>query len=150
LREREDDGLLLAEHFFEAHHANNKAINVRGFAVDALRSIRRYSWPGNARELANRVQRAMVMCDGPLIRADDLQLERAVTATVASLANARSGMEKNIVESALVRSRNNVAATARELGISRVTLYRLLRRLNISPRADREPLASRTECEGES
>jgi len=150
LREREDDGLLLAEHFFEVSHTNNRAINVRGFAVDALRSIRRYSWPGNARELANCVQRAMVMCDGPLIRAADLQLEQAGTATVASLANARSGMEKNIVESALVRCRNNIAATARELGISRVTLYRLLRRLKISPRADRAPFASRTGCEGKS
>jgi transcriptional regulator of acetoin/glycerol metabolism len=87
----------------------------------------------------------MVMCDGPLIRAVDLQLEQAGTATVASLANARSGMEKNIVESALGRCRNNIAATARELGISRVTLYRLLRRLKISPRADRAPLTSPTE-----
>jgi DNA-binding NtrC family response regulator len=149
LRERGDDCLLLAEHFLEANHAD-EAPSVLSFADDVPQAMRRYSWPGNVRELANRVQRAIVMCDGPLIRAFDLQLDQPATTSAVSLANARSGMERNIVESALGRCRNNVAATARELGISRVTLYRLLRRLKISPRADRASLASRSQCGEES
>lgn len=149
LREREDDCLLIAEHLLAAHHANMTA-NVRGFADDAREAMRRHSWPGNVRELANRVQRAMVMCEGPLIRAVDVELNSSAIVSTVSLASARSGMEKNIVESALVRSRNNVAATARELGISRVTLYRLLRRLKISPRVNATSLPTGRRCEGES
>ena len=150
LREREDDCLLIAEHFLQAYQTNGTP-SVRGFADDARDAMRRHSWPGNVRELANRVQRAMVMCEAPLIRAVDLELSPSATAGAVSLANARSGMEKNIVESALVRSRNNIAATARELGISRVTLYRLLRRLNISPRmrSDGMSLPSPAQCERE-
>lgn len=148
LRERGDDCLLIAEHLFAAN-CTNRSPNVRGFADDARQAMRRHFWPGNVRELANRALRAMVMCEGPLIRAVDLQLDQSAITTAVSLANARSGMEKNIVESALIRCHNNVAATARELGVSRVTLYRLLRRLKISLRADRVSHTSRTQLEGE-
>lgn len=136
LREREDDCLLLAEHFFDANSLG-KSHGVRGFANDALQAMRKHLWPGNVRELMNRIHRAAVMCDGPWIRAADLQLDERVKVGVVSLANARSDIEKNIVESALIRCRYNIAAAARELGISRVTLYRLLRRLQISPRPER-------------
>jgi DNA-binding NtrC family response regulator len=84
----------------------------------------------------------MVMCDGPLITAKDLQLSaREAGCNCSSLANARDHVERDIVESALARTGYNVAAAARGLGISRVTLYRLIKRLTIkSIRRSREEL----------
>jgi len=136
LRERGTDVVLLAQDFFERNRSD-KTPNVRGFADDALKAMQRYTWPGNVRELFNRLQRAMVMCDGPLITASDLQLDTNTRViSPVSLATARSGMERGIVQSALERNGNNVSATARALGISRVTLYRLLKRLDIGPNRD--------------
>jgi DNA-binding NtrC family response regulator len=134
LRDRGDDVIFLAQHFFNGHGVG-KAPGVRGFADDALKAMQRHPWPGNVRELFNRLQRGMVMCDGPLLTATDLQLQaRAGAISLVSLATARNGIERGIVQAALARNRYNVAATARDLSISRVTLYRLLRRLAIRPR----------------
>src|ERR1700733_11504172 len=75
---------------------------------------------------------AMVMCEGSLITPKDLQLGPVTgAARVSSLASAREGIERLMVEEALVRNDYNIAATARDLRISRVTLYRLLARLRI-------------------
>ena len=134
LRVRGEDSVLLADHFFR-HSANGRAPGVRGFSRNALTAIERYGWPGNVRELLNRVQHAMVMCDGPLITAADLQLGAPVCARPnGSLAHARAGTERGLIEAALERTGHNIAATARELSVSRVTLYRLLKRLGITPR----------------
>jgi DNA-binding NtrC family response regulator len=136
LRERGDDVIALARHYF-VNNCPGTSPGVRGFADDALNAMPRHLWPGNVRELFNRVQRAIVMCDGRMITARDLLLDGRTSApNSVSLASARSGTERNIVESALARNRYNVAATARDLAVSRVTLYRLLRRLAI--RAKRE------------
>jgi DNA-binding NtrC family response regulator len=136
LRERGSDVISLAQHYFMTNCAATSS-GVRGFSDDALKALQRHPWPGNVRELFNRVQRAMVMCDGRLITARDLLLDDcARTTNCVSLASARSGTERNIVESALARNRYNVAATARDLGVSRVTLYRLLRRLAIRARRE--------------
>ncbi len=131
LCERGGDVIGLAQHFFTRHRAA-LATSVRGFAADALKALRGHGWPGNVRELFNRVQRAMVMCEGSLITARDLQLEAGTGGSnLVSLASARSGIERGIVEAALLRNGYNIAATARELSVSRVTLYRLLRRLGL-------------------
>jgi DNA-binding NtrC family response regulator len=136
LRERGDDVMLLARHFFHGNRAG-RAPGPRGFADDAIKAMQRHQWPGNVRELFNRLQRGMVMCDGPLITAEDLLLgARGGAGNLVSLATARNGMERGIVQAALARTGYNVAAAARDLNISRVTLYRLLRRLAIRPRRE--------------
>ena len=133
LRDRGADSVLLAEHFFR-HTASGRAPGLRGFSHQALTAIQHYPWPGNVRELLNRVQRAMVMCDGPLIKTSDLQLDAQPGAnSTGSLAIARAGTERELIQAALGRSGQNIAAAARELGVSRVTLYRILRRLGITP-----------------
>jgi DNA-binding NtrC family response regulator len=131
LRERGTDCLLLAEHFiWNADGA--KAQSVQGFSREALKTMQRHPWPGNVRELLNRVQRAMIMCEGPLITPQDLQLSTPSGASRSgSLASARDGFEREIVSEALARNNFNIAATARDLRISRITLYRLLARLRI-------------------
>ena len=136
LRARERDSLLLAQHFFD-HSSTGRAPALRGFSAGALAAIRQHAWPGNVRELRNRIQHAMVMSDGPFITVKDLQLNAASVPFVSgSLAHARAGTDRGLIEAALKRSGQNVTAAARELGVSRVTLYRMLRRLHIRPRAN--------------
>jgi DNA-binding NtrC family response regulator len=140
LRDRPDDIPLIAHHVLDLYRAH-KAPCVRGISAAAMDAMRAYRWPGNVRELINRVHKAMIMCDGPFISAADLGLAPAAPArpktSATSLANARLRTERGLVLAALERNQNNMAATARELGISRVTLYRLAQRLAIEPRGAR-------------
>jgi DNA-binding NtrC family response regulator len=138
LRDRDTDCLLLAEHFFRDNDA--RAAGVHGFSREALKVMQQHTWPGNVRELLNRVQRAMVMCEGSLITPNDLQLVPVAGARRSgSLASARDGIERIIVEEALVRNDYNIAATARDLRVSRVTLYRLLKRLRVKLKGHTRP-----------
>jgi DNA-binding NtrC family response regulator len=131
LRERPGDVLLLADQVFEMHAAH-KAPNVRGFSADARACLEAHDWPGNVRELINRVLKAMIMCEGRLIMPSDLGLAtRGPTGIVNSLEQARSMADRDLILNALERNRHNMAATARQLGISRVTLYRLVNKLSI-------------------
>jgi DNA-binding NtrC family response regulator len=99
---------------------------VRGFAPDAIAAIHSYGWPGNVRELINRVRRAIVMSDGRHISALDLELGGYVEIAPTSLARAREAAERQAIELALLRHRGRLGDAAQELGVSRVTLYRLL------------------------
>jgi DNA-binding NtrC family response regulator len=132
LRERDGDMALLAEVVF-GRFASQKGPGVKGFSRAALAAIDAHNWPGNVRELINRVQKAMIMCDGRRITAADLGLAaRNGEAGSISLERARHHTERDLIATALERNRHNVAATARQLGVSRVTLYRLMEKLDIS------------------
>lgn len=126
LRERSGDISLLAQYFFRRFGAE-KSHRVRGFSEEALHVMNHYSWPGNVRELINRVRRAMVMCEKFLITPVDLGLERRNNSrSIVTIAEARDRAEKEIIRAALAQNRNSVSQTARQLSISRVTLYRLM------------------------
>jgi DNA-binding NtrC family response regulator len=132
LRERDGDISLHAEAVF-SKFASQKGPAVKGFSRAALAAMEAHNWPGNVRELINRVQKAMIMCDGRRITAADLGLAaRNGEAASISLERARHHTERDLIAAALERNRHNVAATARQLGISRVTLYRLMQKLEIS------------------
>jgi len=126
LRERGGDKLLLARHFL-AQYAREFARPVRGFTDDALTALAAHSWPGNIRELENRMKRAVLMSEQRLISAADLELAPGVEdMTAYDLRAARSRAERDVVQRALARSNGTVATAARLLGISRPTLYTLL------------------------
>jgi DNA-binding NtrC family response regulator len=138
LRERKDDLPLLAEHFFRLYRSD-RAARLQGFSAAALRAIARHDWPGNVRELLNRIRRAMVMADGRLICPGDLGLDDADSAALPaapggqaagmaaeSLAQSRLRAERMAIGHCLERNARNVSRAARELGVSRMTLYRLL------------------------
>ena len=125
LRERGKDIELLANHML-ARFKNEASRRVLGFAPDAIAAIYVYGWPGNVRELINRVRRAIVMSEGRQIRAVDLELAEHVESAPMSLARAREAAERQAIELALLRHRGRLGDAAKELGISRVTLYRLL------------------------
>lgn len=128
LRERGSDIVLIAQHALQ-RHASEVQCRLKGFKACALRAMQAYAWPGNVRELINRVREAMVMADGCYISAGDLQLgdtDPELHAITIELAR-REG-ERAAIERALARNGQRVGQAADELGISRVTLYRLMLR----------------------
>jgi len=137
LRERREDIGILAHHYFHKYrpHTNPK---VQGFTPQAIKLMRAYDWPGNVRELKNRVQRALVMCEHSLLEPQDLDLEleaeHQVVAT-QTLAEARAEAELRAVRAALYHSDNNIQKASRQLGVSRVTFYRMLEKYNLAARS---------------
>jgi len=128
LRERRGDIELLAYYFLRKMGPSlNPAI--RGFSASALHHMLTYDWPGNVRELKNRVERALVMCERRVIGHEDLELDLEALSQESSpltLAEIRAEAEMRAMQHALNSSGNNVMAAARRLGISRVTLYRMM------------------------
>ena len=122
LRERGEDVVLLAEAFV-LRYRDELNQRVTGLSQEAREAIRAYSWPGNARELENRIKRAIVMTKGRLLHPADLELEGS-TAPLPSmtLKEARSQIEKDLIQQALIRKNWNITRAAEELGISRETL----------------------------
>jgi DNA-binding NtrC family response regulator len=126
LRERKGDLDMLAQHFFRVF-ATEKAPHLKGFGNDALRAIREHDWPGNVRELINRTRRAMVLGEGRLIVPHDLGLApRRAASRGAGLDASRIDAERAAIGASLERAGRNITHAARDLGVSRMTLYRLL------------------------
>ncbi len=132
LRERGNDALVLADHFVETFSAKQ---GKRGMSLSpsAARTIAEYQWPGNVRELENRIKRAIALSDGASIGVADLDLavddgpapHQAVAGN--GLRKIREDVEREALKSALDEAHGNVSAAARILGISRSTLYNLIK-----------------------
>ncbi len=132
LAERHGDGILLAKAFLKRFSAEmNPAVT--GFGPDALASIDAHDWPGNVRELENRVKRAVIMADGKLVNAEDLDFDSGEEedAEVLNLKAAREQSDRRVIRHALARSEGNISSTAKLLGISRPTLYDLLKQYDL-------------------
>ena len=139
LREREGDLLLLARDFLRRFALENQNENLT-FDQEAIKAMERYPWPGNIRELENRIKRAVIMADGKCVSADDLELSsgRAKNFPGTTLKEAREAVEKELVTEALRRHSGRISSAATELGISRPTLYELMEKLGIEkPSKDR-------------
>lgn len=133
LRDRPRDVEMLARYFFEkftAKQVGGLHINrVKGFSSRALHALTAHHWPGNVRELQNRMHRAVVMCDTSLITPGDLGLKSMIMVNPElRLKAARDRAEKQIIELALASNKDRIAATARMLDVSQMTLYRLLKK----------------------
>jgi two-component system NtrC family response regulator len=128
LAERAGDAVLLARHFLRRHAP---AINpqLKGLSSDAAEAIASWSWPGNVRELENRVKRAAIMAEGKLVTAADLDLPSCPgeEPLPINLRAVREAADRRAIIEALARADGNISATARLLGISRPTLYDLLK-----------------------
>jgi len=126
LRDRAGDAVVLARAFLSRYAAAN-AGSPRDFTDAALGAIEEYSWPGNARELENRVKRAAIMADGPRITAEDLELQSASgEQEPLNLRQVREEAEKRAIRNALALSDQRIAQAADMLGVSRPTLYDLM------------------------
>lgn len=140
LRDRRDDIMLLARHFFD-YYAADRRPGLIGFSGAATRAMLSHHWPGNVREVINRVRRALVMSEGRLVQPHDLGLSEA-GGGIESVNRARQDAERAAVCTALERTHNNVTRAARELGVSRMTLYRMMERHQI----DRVELPARVDA----
>jgi DNA-binding NtrC family response regulator len=133
LADRGQDIEDIARHYFTQYASvHNKSL--RGFSKAAMNAMLSHSWPGNVRELVNRVQRATVMAEGRFIQPEDLGFEReSGLKQIMSLEDARAAAESMMIRRALSQSRNQISRAASLLGVSRVTLYRLIEKYNIRP-----------------
>lgn len=136
LRMRGEDIEQLANHFLCSLRPGLNPL-VRGFSPSALHLMRTYHWPGNVRELKNRVARALVMCETRVINPQDLELDVEIPFSEqlirnSTLAEARAEAEKMVTQRALQTNGNNVMAAARQLGVSRVTLYRMMEKYKLT------------------
>ena len=132
LRERADDIAALAQHFLDlAARDFNRAVS--SFSVEAMAALRRYRWPGNVRELMSVVRRAVVIGDGPLVEVTALTGldDQPATTMVPVAAKPGSAEERATLLATLDRTGENITSTADALSVSRVTLYRMLRRHGI-------------------
>lgn len=134
LAERHGDPVLLAKALLKRFAAEmNPAVT--GFSPDALAAIDAHDWPGNVRELENRVKRAVIMADGKLVNAGDLDFGTGdeEDGDVLNLKAAREAADRRVIRHALARSEGNISSTAKMLGISRPTLYDLLKQYDLQP-----------------
>ena len=133
LAERPGDAVLLAKTFL-ARFAREMNPQVKGFAPDALEAIDAWGWPGNVRELENRVKRAVIMADAKLVKAEDLDLDVSEDdgpELALNLKAAREQADRKMIRQALARTEGNISSTAKLLGISRPTLYDLLKQYDL-------------------
>ena len=132
LAERPGDPALLAKAFLQ-RFAREMNPQVKGFAADALAAIDAWAWPGNVRELENRVKRAVIMAEGKLVGAADLDLSAPAEGggSVLNLKSTREQADRKAIRHALARSEGNISSTAKLLGISRPTLYDLLKQYDL-------------------
>ncbi|MBQ3877949.1 MAG: sigma-54-dependent Fis family transcriptional regulator [Prevotella sp.] len=125
LRERGEDIILLAEHFMASYaHKYNK--EVKSLSRDARQRLLRHSWPGNVRELMHAVERAVLLCQGPVLGAQDFMLNESTRRTASSPTLNLEQLEQEAIERAMQIAGGNITRAAELLGITRFALYRKL------------------------
>ena len=132
LRDREGDTIIIATSLLKRYsELNHKQIS--HFKEQAIQAIEAYHWPGNIRELENKIKRAVIMADGNSISLQDLQMDQAKNKSAPfNLQEIRDNAERTAIYRALSSSDNNVSSTAKLLGVSRPTLYALINKLSIN------------------
>jgi two-component system NtrC family response regulator len=135
LAERSGDAVLLARHFVNRF---GRELNpaVQSLSPDAIDAVAAYGWPGNVRELENRIKRAVIMADGKSVTAADLDLPSNTAADSnvlpINLRAAREVADRKAIRQAMSHTDNNISGAAKLLGISRPTLYDLLKQYRLS------------------
>ena len=132
LRERRDDIAPLARAFLQRHaHRYRKALE--GFEPGAMQALLEHAWPGNIRELGHAVERAVLMAQGPAIRAIDLGLRVTGQSSPRYEDLSLEEVGQILIRKALARHGGNVSQAAKALGLSRSALYRRLEHFRIEP-----------------
>ncbi len=132
LRERTEDIVILAD-FFLKKYSRDMQKPVRGFSPDAIQALQGYRWPGNVRELSNAIERAVVLSKGELVTAAELpdKVRFQMEEKSSSLKDSMNEYEKAVILKAFNANKCNKEATAQNLGIDLVTLYRKMKKLGI-------------------
>ncbi len=124
LRERQEDIILIAKYFLEKYR---KELNpsVKGFTKEALIAIENYNWPGNIREMENRIKKALVLTEGEYITPEDLDFHGGEY-RILTLAEAREKFQDEYIEKILILNNGNRTKTAKDLGVDPRTIFRYL------------------------
>jgi transcriptional regulator with GAF, ATPase, and Fis domain len=138
LRERGDDVVVLAKYFL-ARSARDFSARVRSYTPGALVAMRKYAWPGNIRELENRVKKAVVLADRALVSAEDLDLRPEILEPILPLSLAKDEFQKRYINDVLERNAGNRTKTAKDLGVDPRTIFRHLEKLDAERRGQPPP-----------
>src|SRR5438067_472576 len=138
LRDRGEDAAMLAK-WFLSRATRELGSKVKGFSNQALVAIKRYRWPGNIRQLENRIKKAVVLADKPLINPDDLELRPEQLEPILPLAEARDEWQKRYINEVLERNGGNRTKTAKDLGVDPRTIFRHLERMEAERRGEALP-----------
>ncbi len=133
LRDRGDDVVVIARWFLQKY-GKEFSSRVRGFTPSALVAMRKYAWPGNIRELENRVKKAVVLADRALVSAEDLDLRPEILEPILPLAQAREEFQKRYINEVLERNGGNRTKTAKDLGVDPRTIFRHLEKIEAERR----------------
>jgi transcriptional regulator with GAF, ATPase, and Fis domain len=125
LRERGDDTFIIAKALL-SKYAEELSSPVRGFSPQALAAIKKYSWPGNIRQLENRIKKALVLCDKTLLAPEDMDLGPEAQEPIVPLEKAKEDFQRRYVLEVLERNNGNRTQTARDLGVDPRTIFRYL------------------------
>lgn len=125
LRERGEDINLLARYFLQKF-AVEYARPIKGFTSQATVSLRKYAWPGNIRELENRIRKAVILSEGSLIDTSDLEIQETHLTPILPLAEAKEQFQAEYIREVLERNNGNRTQTARDLGVDPRTIFRYL------------------------
>jgi two-component system, NtrC family, response regulator len=135
LRDREADSVVIAQYLLQ-DRAKRHGKKIRGFSPEAIAAIRGYAWPGNIRELENKVNAAVILAEGPAITEVDLGLPPVQAGMqFLNLRAARQDAEQRCLTQALALSNSNLSRAAELLGITRPTLYGLMERFGLKRRS---------------
>ncbi len=125
LRDRGDDVFIIAKALL-SKYADEMASTVRGYSPQALAAIKKYNWPGNIRQLENRIKKALVLCDQSLLAPDDMDLGPEAQEPIVPLEKAKEDFQRRYVLEVLERNNGNRTQTARDLGVDPRTIFRYL------------------------
>jgi transcriptional regulator with PAS, ATPase and Fis domain len=128
LRERGEDLFVLGKYFLQkyAKEFNSKG---KGFSPSTTVAMKKYGWPGNIRELENRIKKAVVLADKPLLGPDDLDLRPENLEPVLPLSEARERWQKQYIQEVYERNNRNKTKTAKDLGVDPRTIFRHFEKL---------------------
>ena len=138
--------MTLAHYFLNRFKETYQKPAMMGFTRDSEERIKRYGWPGNIRELENRIQRAVIISGGNWITPEDLDLSTEIkneiqpqnTDSLANLQKTREDAEKRMLIEAFEKTRGNISEVARMIGTSRPTVHALAKKHGITPRNFKE------------
>src|SRR5688572_10873627 len=125
LRERGEDVLVIARYLL-SRFAREYDAKVKGFSPNATVAIKKHNWPGNIRELENRIKKAIVLCESSVLGPDDLGLTGDVLPQILTLADAKDKFQREYINEVLALNNGNRTKTARDLGVDPRTVFRHL------------------------
>ena len=132
LYERGDDVILIARGMIE-RYAKEFNMPPKNLSQEAIMAIRQYRWPGNVRQLENRIKKALILSSHAMIQPSDLDLMPEVLKPVMTLAEAKDDFQKRYINEILELNNGNRSKTARDLGVDPRTIFRHLEKINDKP-----------------